>query len=70
MNESTFVVIRDTLLSSLQLDIYSEAFNSELTGLDTQKVREIIESGLLTRFASMVLKMPEVLQEIIVIHDS
>ena len=52
MNETTFLVIRDNLQSCLQLDVFSEAFNFDMDNFNHQRVSELIETRLLSNFAS------------------
>ncbi len=68
MNESTFLIIRDNLEWFLQLDVYSEAYNFDRSHFDFQKVEELIETNLLSFYASHSLNLPEIPSELIIVH--
>lgn len=68
MNESTFLIIRDNFEWFLQLDIYSESYNFDRSYFDFQKVEELIETNLLSFYASHTLNLPEIPSEFIIFH--
>lgn len=69
MNESNFLIIRDNLEWFLQLDIYSNAYNFDRSNLDFKKVEELIETNLLSFYASHLINLPEISSELIIVYQ-
>ncbi len=68
MNKSNFLIIRDNFEWFLQLDIYSEAYNFDRSYLDFKTIEELIETNLLSFYASHLVNLPESLSELIIVH--